>query len=142
MITIKSNKKVDVNEYIKLLKSAGWKVLSTSQHQKALDNSMIVVVAYDEDKVIGLARIVGDSSTHGLLCDVVVLPEYQGKGIGKRILNNLILEVKNNLNKDEEFLIELLPANGKRDFYIKCGFKYKPENMDGMYLWIKEGDNK
>lgn len=138
MIKIKNNKEVDVNEYIKLLKSADWKILSISQHQKALDNSMIVSVSYDDDKVVGIARLVGDYSTHGLICDVVVLPEYQGKGIGKRMVINIIDEVKNNLNEGEQFLIELLPASGKRDFYIKCGFKYKPENMDGMYLWIKK----
>jgi len=140
MIKIKNNKMVDTNEYMKLLKSAGWKILSTNQHRRALDNSMVVAVAYDNDKVVGIARLVGDNATHGLICDVVVLPEYQGKGIGKKLVLNLVAEVKQNLKEREQFLIELLPEFGKREFYIKCGFKYKPENMDGMYLWIKNDD--
>lgn len=35
-------------------------------------------------------------------------------------------------------LLEASPACGKREFYIKCGMKYKPENQDGVYLWIKK----
>ena len=27
---------------------------------------------------------------------------------------------------------------GNRDFYVKCGMKYKPENQDGVYIWIKK----
>lgn len=42
------------------------------------------------------------------------------------------------LEDNEQILIELCPAYGKRKFYLDCGFKYKPENMDGMYLWIKK----
>lgn len=34
--------------------------------------------------------------------------------------------------------IELTPTAGKEVFYEKAGFKYKPEKITGMYLWIKK----
>ena len=43
-----------------------------------------------------------------------------------------------NINNGERFMIEFCPTSGNRDFYIKCGFKYKPEVLDGMYLWIEK----
>lgn len=130
--------KINVEDYKKLIKSAGWKILSDKQHQKALDHSMFLSVAKVGEEVVGIARLVGDYGTHGLIVDVVVLPEYQGKKIGRQLINNIIKHVSDFLEEGEQFLIELLPENGKRNFYLNCGFKYKPENMDGMYLWIKK----
>lgn len=134
-----NNKNILVSDYIRLIESAGWKVLSNDQHERSLSNSMIVMTACDCSEVVGIARLVGDNATHGLICDVVVLPEYRGMGIGKKLVVGIVDEVYKNLDDGEQFLIELLPENGKRDFYIKCGFKYKPEAMDGMYLWVKKG---
>lgn len=34
--------------------------------------------------------------------------------------------------------IELTPTAGNEGFYEKAGFKYKPEKITGMYLWIKK----
>ena len=57
-------------------------------------------------------------------------------------LNGIVyLNILKKLNENKEFLIELCPTMGKREFYKHCGFKYKPENMDGMYLWIKKNNN-
>lgn len=129
---------INLEDYKELLKSANWKVLSDNQHQKALDNSMFISVAKIGDKAVGIARLVGDYGTHGMLCDVVVLPEYQRKKIGRQLIQNIINYISNFLEDEEQFLIELLPEYGKRNFYLNCGFKYKPENMDGMYLWVKK----
>ena len=130
--------KIDVEDYKRLIKSAGWKILSDKQHKKALEYSMFLSVAKVGEEVVGIARLVGDYGTHGLIADVVVLPEYQGKKIGRQLINNIIKHVSDFLEEGEQFLIELLPENGKRNFYLNCGFKYKPENMDGMYLWVKK----
>ena len=34
--------------------------------------------------------------------------------------------------------IELTPTAGNEKFYEKGGFKYKPDVLTGMYLWIKK----
>lgn len=132
---------ISLDDYKKLIKSAGWKILSDKQHQGSLNNSIIVKAGKINNKVIGMARLVGDNYVHGLLCDVVVLDEYRGNGYGSKLVCSIINDVRHNLDENEEFLIELCPTMGKREFYKHCGFKYKPENMDGMYLWIKKNNN-
>ncbi len=132
--------KISVADYKNLLIDCGWKILSDKQLQKSLDNSMVVISAYDSNLAVGMARIVGDFSTHGLLVDVMVLKEYRHLGVGRTLISMIINNIKASLDDGEEFLVELLPASGKREFYQKCGFKYKPEDMDGMYLWIKNTD--
>jgi hypothetical protein len=52
------------------------------------------------------------------------------------MVKNILEYVKDSLKEGEKFQIELLPTTGNREFYLKLGFKYKPENMDGVYIWI------
>ena len=129
---------ISLEDYKKLIESAGWKILSDEQHQSAIDHSMYISAAKVDNKIVGMARLVGDYATHGLLSDVVVLKEYQHQGIGRELVSSIPKKVYDNLKNHEQFLIELLPVYGKREFYQHCGFKYKPENMDGMYLWVKK----
>ena len=97
------------------------------------------IVAKENNKVIGMARLIGDYGTHGLITDVVVLPNYQNRQIGSQLVLKIKDYVFDFLEEDEQFLIELCPVYGKRNFYQRLGFKYKPTNIDGMYLWIKKG---
>lgn len=130
---------IQIADYKNLIRSAGWRELSEKQIKQALENSMCVVVAKENNKVIGMARLIGDYGTHGLITDVVVLPNYQNRQIGSQLVLKIKDYVFDFLEEDEQFLIELCPVYGKRNFYQRLGFKYKPTNIDGMYLWIKKG---
>jgi len=135
-ITINNN--LLASEYLELVNAVGWKNLKVEQVEKGLNNSMFKFKAVINGKTVGMARLVGDFGCHGMLTDVVVHPNYQGKGIGKKLVMEIIKSINNMLTPGDKFLVELLPSAGKRDFYIKLGFKYKPEKMDGMYLWFEK----
>ena len=134
-IILKDN--VSVKDYQEIHLDAGWKMLSDEQVEKALKNSMVVVGIEVDGKVVGMGRLVGDYAIKGLLCDIIVKKEYQQKGIGKMIVNEIVRKTKE-IIKDNLFMIEVLPTTNNRDFYIKLGFKYKPENMDGVYMWFNK----
>lgn len=42
------------------------------------------------------------------------------------------------VKKGEKMQIELTPTAGNEEFYKKAGFKYKPDVITGMYLWVKK----
>lgn len=111
--------KLEVSDYKKILNSAGWKVLSDKQLQNALDNTMILNVAVSDGVVVGMARLVGDNATHGLLCDVVVMSEYQKCGIGKGLVTGIVKQVYEMLEENEQFIIELLPATRSEGFLFE-----------------------
>jgi N-acetylglutamate synthase-like GNAT family acetyltransferase len=127
-----------ISEYSDLILTVGWKRLSDEQIEKAIKNSMYVVKASIDGKTVGMGRLVGDHSSHGMLTGIIVHPDYRKNGIGKMIVLNIKDYVYNMIKEGEQFMIELCPVTGTRDFYIDCGFKHKPEMMDGMYLWIKK----
>ena len=89
-------------------------------------------------KLAGIGRVVGDYSIVCMLTDICVKPEFQGQGIGLKIINELKMLIESNMYEGEKMQIELTPTAGNEAFYQKAGFKYKPEKITGMYLWIKK----
>lgn len=125
-------------DIMELRKVLGWKEISCDQFKKGLENTMFKISIKHNGKIIACGRLIGDYSCKGLLSDIMVHPNYQKQGLGKAIVTTLLDMVKDSLNKGDLFQIEAAPTNGNRDFYIKCGMKYKPENQDGVYIWLKK----
>ena len=129
---------ITVDEFLEVIESVGWNTYSKEQVEKALENTMYMVKATVDGKLAGIGRVVGDKSIVCMLSDVCVKPEYQGKGIGIKIVTRLRELIEENVKEGEKMQIELTPTAGKEEFYKKAGYKYKPEKITGMYLWIKK----
>ena len=127
-----------IDEFLEMVESVGWKTYSREQVEKALKNTMYMVKATVDGKLAGIGRVVGDYSIVCILTDICVKPGFQGQGIGLRITNELKNLIEINVNKGEKMQIELTPTAGNEAFYEKAGFKYKPDKITGMYLWIKK----
>lgn len=126
------------NEFLEMVKSVGWKTYSELQVEKALKNTMYMVKATVDGKLAGIGRVVGDYSIVCILTDICVKPEFQGHGIGLKITTELKRLIENNIAEGEKMQIELTPTAGNETFYEKAGFKYNPDKITGMYLWIKK----
>ena len=85
-----------------------------------------------------MGRVVGDYSIVCMLSDICVKPEFQKIGVGLKITTELKRLIENGVKAGEKMQIELTPTAGNEGFYEKAGFKYKPEKITGMYLWIKK----
>jgi aralkylamine N-acetyltransferase len=84
--------------------------------KKSFSNSYKIVTAWDVDKIVGAGRLISDGECYGWIHDVGVHPEYQKKGIGRGIMNELI-------NGNEYLLIGLTSSFVAVEFYKKLGFK-------------------
>ena len=127
-----------INEFLEMVESVGWKTYRREQIEKALKNTMYMVKATVDGKLAGIGRVVGDYSIVCVLTDICVKPEFQGHGICLKITNELKRLIETNVNEGEKIQIELTPTAGNEAFYEKAGFKYKPDKITGMYLWIKK----
>ena len=70
-----------------------------------------------------MARMNGDMGLNYYIKDVVVRPEYQGKGIGKMLINELIRFINDNGVKGTDIFVELCAVPDKIQFYEKFGFE-------------------
>ena len=129
---------ITVDEFLEVIESVGFKTYSKEQVEKALKNTMYMVKAIINNKIVGIGRVVGDYSIVCCLSDICVRPEYQGKGIGLKIVNRLRTMIEEGVKEGEKMQIELTPTAGNEEFYKKAGFKHKPDKITGMYLWIKK----
>lgn len=129
---------ITIDEFLEMVKSVGWKTYSKGQVEKALKNTMYMVKATVDGKLAGIGRVVGDYSIVCILTDVCVKPEFQKQGIGLKITSELKKLIEENMEVGEKMQIELTPTAGNESFYEKAGFKYKPDKITGMYLWINK----
>ena len=129
---------ITYEEFIEVIDSVGFKTYSKDQVNKALENTMYMIKVLVDGKIAGIGRVVGDYSIVCMLTDICVKPEYQKKGIGLIIVNELKRMIEENVKAGEKMQIELTPTAGCEEFYKKAGFKYKPDVITGMYLWIKK----
>jgi ribosomal protein S18 acetylase RimI-like enzyme len=82
---------------------------------EAFRRSYRVASAWEGERLVGAARLVSDGITYGTVFDVGVLPEYQKRGIGKR----LVLSV---LEGHESLYVHVTSTFGNEAFYEKLGF--------------------
>ena len=137
-MNIKIEYSITEDEFLEVIESVGWKTYSKQQVKKALENTMYMVKATVDGKLAGIGRVVGDYSIVCMLSDICVKPEFQGHGIGLKITSELKKLIEKNVAEGEKMQIELTPTAGNEAFYEKAGFKYNPEKITGMYLWIKK----
>lgn len=118
-------------DYIYLRSAVGFSKTPLIQTQKALSNGLFSVVAEWNGKKVGMGRLVGDGIMYWYIQDVAILPEYQGKGIGKAIVQRLMQYVKENSIPGTYTTIGLMAAKGKDEFYEKLGFISRPNETCG-----------
>ncbi len=136
MITYRSQ--ISAEEYNTIRSAVGWKTLDPLRAEIGLKNSAYLTVACDDQIPIGMARVVSDGGYMTLIADVMVLPSYQGKGIGRKLLEN-VNQWLDALGKDGDCLmVNLMSTPGNEPFYEKFGFQQRPnEHMGaGMVRWI------
>jgi GNAT superfamily N-acetyltransferase len=116
-----------------LFATTGWDPegrLDAAAAAEALRHSWFDVSAYDGDRLVGMGRIVGDGVLHALLADIIVEPDYRGRGIGGRIVERLTDACRRHRISD----VQLFCARGKRGFYERLGFTARSDDAPGMEL--------
>lgn len=124
---------IPIVTYKKLRVSSGLSAKTTEAAEIGLANSLHSVMITNEDnEVIGMGRIIGDGGCFCQVVDICVLPEYQGQGIGKLIIENLMSYIKNKL--PESCYISLIADGDADKLYAKYGFKDTMPKSKGMAL--------
>ena len=132
--------KITVSDYNFLRKSVKWNEIPLNQAQRGLDHSAYLVSALYQGKTIGMSRVVSDGGHIVIIVDVMVLPEYQGYGIGKTMMKLVMAFIDESFEKGETVFINLMAAKGRESFYKQFGFIERPnDNLGaGMTQWINK----
>ena len=121
MINIKENIK-NVEEFNLLYDDVGWGAYDDNITQKALDNTFYSVSAYDDNKIVGYGRIIGDTICFLYIQDIMVKPEYQSNKIGTMIMNKLLEKINEIKQENPDLRVYLGASKNREEFYEKFGF--------------------
>ena len=111
------------DEFNYLTNSVGWGTRKNEIVEEALKNTLYSLCVYDDDKLIGYGRIIGDKTIFLYIQDIMVIPKYQNKHIGTGIINNLLEQIKEYKKINPDIRTYLGASKGKESFYEKFGFK-------------------
>jgi GNAT superfamily N-acetyltransferase len=134
MIEVKKNVLI-ASEFSLLYRSVGWEPPCEGQIKIALNNSICVFSLYENSLLVGMARIIGDKAISYYVKDFAILPERQGKGFGKTLMNSIIDLIKSELPEGYKVSLELISSKGKEGFYEKFGFERRPFSWDGAGMF-------
>lgn len=109
-----------VSEFTALRRETRWGTPDPIITKTVLKRSFSGVVATDQNKVIGMARTVGDGCLILYIQDVVVTAPHRSKGVGRALIRAVIDEALTSCLPS--CTIGLFAAMGQAGFYEKLGF--------------------
>lgn len=120
----------DAETYLELRKQCGLGGYQLKAAEAGLKNSLHSVMIFDDAEPIGMGRLIGDGGLFVQVTDIAVLPAYQGQGLGRKIMENLMAWAEAELPASTYIsLIADVPAN---KVYEKFGFKETAPRSVGM----------
>ena len=123
-----------IQEYRDLRRLSGLSEKTEEAAARGLPNTLFAVVVEREGKAIGMGRVTGDGGTAYQVVDIAVLPEHQGKGLGKRIVSALVDWLHANAPKSA--YVSLIADGPAKDLYAQYGFKPTAPASIGMAFKI------
>ncbi|MCP4176952.1 MAG: GNAT family N-acetyltransferase [bacterium] len=107
---------IDWNVVRNTLKDVNMAYFSPDIHKKAFENSCVTIFFYHIDQIISFGRAISDGAYQSAIYDVAVTPKFQGMGLGKKLMEEIISRLpKTN--------IILYTFPGEEEFYRKLKFR-------------------
>jgi GNAT superfamily N-acetyltransferase len=123
-----------VDEIVTLYKAGGWwkDTYDKAGIPRLIKGSFAFAVAVDQKKgnAIGMGRVLSDSISDAYIQDVVILPAYRGKNLGKKLVQVLVDFC---ISKGIEW-IGLIAEPGSSQFYKTLGFKPMEHYIPMLYV--------
>ena len=112
--------------------AAGLSAKSTEAAAKGLPNSLFAVQVLLGDEVVGMGRIIGDGGCFFQVVDIAVLPAHQGKGLGKRIMREIMQFIETDVPPSA--YVSLIADGQAQDLSAQFGFQHTAPASVGMAL--------
>jgi ribosomal protein S18 acetylase RimI-like enzyme len=134
-IVFSTDRDIDLYELEELCNAVGWARRPIRKVKKAIQHSYLVVTMWEQRgnrrRLIGFSRATSDHAFNATIWDVVVHPDFQGRGLGKELMRQLIKK----LRSEDISNVTLFADPQVVDFYKRLGFMPDPEGIKGMFWY-------
>ena len=126
---------IQVEEAAGLYGAVGWSAYTREEQSlvRALEGSHRIVTARDAGRLVGLARSISDGETIVYIQDVLVRPEAQRLGIGRRLIAKLLEDYGD--IRQQVLLTD--SEDRQRQFYEALGFTEAHEMHPELRAFVR-----
>ena len=129
----------EVEDYCRLRNLAGMSPKTLEAARKGLPNTLYGVSLRADGEIIGMGRIIGDGGCFYTVVDIAVAPSWQGKGLGKRIMNALDAWLR--IHAEPSAYVTLVADGDARFLYSKYGFvETAPASVNMEYIVLPHSE--
>jgi len=130
---------ITAEEYMEMRKIVGWHAFPLEQAEEGLKHTAFLYCLRKDGKPVALGRAIWDHGYVVYIADVIVVPEYQGQGLGRGVMEYLMDKIRGIVKPGYLVMVSLMAAKGKEPFYNKFGFVDRPSEQFGcgMHQWIE-----
>jgi ribosomal protein S18 acetylase RimI-like enzyme len=91
-IVYRDTHEIDLDQLTILFNSVGWERRTADRERLAqlVRGSLYVISAWAGNRLVGFARAISDGAANAYISTVAVLPEYQKRGIGRKLIQRLV----------------------------------------------------
>lgn len=125
---------IPVETYCHLRKVCGLSTKTIEAATIAMHHTLYSVMLKEGSEIIGMGRVIGDGGSFCQVTDICVLPDYQKKGLGKIIMQNIVHFIENKL--PESCYVSLIADGDAFHLYKQFGFKETFPASRGMFLKV------
>lgn len=120
-------------DFVDLRKEAGLSPVTPEQAELAVAGgwTAVHVTHDDEDRAVGMGRLIGDGAWMFQVIDMAVLPAHQRQGLGDAILSRLLQEISD--RAPARAYVSLMADPPGRRLYARHGFADEYDVSAGMF---------
>ncbi len=113
----KYNETVSPKALSDLREAVGWNRME-KEYASPLMTSYFHIAVYEKEELIGYIDCVSNGVTDAYIQDLMVHPDYQGKGAGTDLMNQMIMHLK----EKRIYIISVVFEESLKPFYDRFGF--------------------
>jgi len=110
----------DVETYRHLRAASGLSPKTVEAAERGLKGGLFAVLISDGEAIVGMGRVIGDGGATYVVCDIAVLPDHQGLGLGKLIMTEIMAYL--DANVPDSAYVSLIADGPAQHLYAQYGF--------------------
>ncbi|MEO0540308.1 MAG: GNAT family N-acetyltransferase [Cyanobacteria bacterium P01_A01_bin.105] len=130
-----TDRNIDLYELEELCDAVGWSRRPIRKVKKAIQHSFLVITMWEQRgnrrRLVGFSRATSDHAFNATIWDVVIHPDFQGQGLGKALMKQLVKK----LRSEDISNVTLFADPQVVSFYERLGFTPDPEGIKGMFWY-------
>lgn len=129
-----------IDDYRRLRAAAGLSPKSAQAAARGLPNTLFGVSLLHDGRAIGMGRVIGDGGCFFSVVDIAVLPDWQGRGLGKRIMAALDAWLRD--HAPASAYVALVADGDAKHLYARYGFRESAPHAVNMEYLVREGGRR